>query len=165
MTVPANREGRPWSDRGFGLTGLESAADTLREDSKRVEDTMFGKKQGSKGTDRSNNRLNWAQSTGPGGKPIFNFKTSFADPTADLGASRYERLRGILFARPESDTTLSQILPHLTYFHIESGDRFDFLCVGYFSANASTPIVAHVDGKDWAFSDRAFVEVKDELEK
>ena len=88
----------------------------------------------------------------------------FAAVQPALAIARSVRLKALLFARPESETTQKQILPHLTYFHFESGDRFDFVCMGYFEATDGEPVVARVAGKAWAFSDERFIKVKDELQ-
>jgi len=129
---------------------------------------MFDKKSGLKGTEQWNgpNRAKWAEPTArPGSpKPTFNIRAVLPGLEPILLITRSERLKALLFARPESETTQKQILPHLTYFHFESGDRFDFVCVGYFQASGAEPVVARVDDKDWSFSDREFIQIKNELQ-
>lgn len=86
------------------------------------------------------------------------------------------RMVGILFARPNSLFTKTNILPHLNYFHQRSSNNFDIFAAGYeiyphkklvkhnswYKKRTErdgdcvyTPI-AGVDGKEWIFSDRDF---------
>jgi hypothetical protein len=78
--------------------------------------------------------------------------------------TRTVRLKGLLFARPSSDLTKNQILPNLNYFHLDSADRFDFMCVGYFEARGADTVITTIGEKAWSFNDQHFIKLKDELE-
>jgi hypothetical protein len=75
----------------------------------------------------------------------------------------YERLTGLLFARPASEIT-KKILPHLHYFDLDSRENFTVTCMGYFIADDTQSCVTTVDGDRWGFSDEAFIKTKDHLE-
>ncbi|HEX3865407.1 MAG TPA: hypothetical protein VHV78_01600, partial [Gemmatimonadaceae bacterium] len=47
------------------------------------------------------------------------------------------RMLGLLFGQPSTKTFTEQIAPRLEYWHHRSGERFDFLCVGYSHAQGA----------------------------
>jgi hypothetical protein len=73
-------------------------------------------------------------------------------------------LRGFLFARPESDLTKKQVVPSLPYFDLDSGTKFNFLCVGYFRNDNTSVPVATVRGKKWSFVLGEFIAWKNEFQ-
>lgn len=77
-------------------------------------------------------------------------------------------LTGILLARPEDKITKESILPHLEFWHYRSDFYTDFFCAGYipvqFVSDAKLVDVC-IDGLDWGFSLRAFVELIEDVEK
>lgn len=79
-------------------------------------------------------------------------------------------LTGILLARPEDSLTRDEILPHLDFWNYRSDYYTDFFCVGYLpqgitnSEPALRP-VATVDGMEWVFSRRAFVDLLEDIER
>lgn len=80
------------------------------------------------------------------------------------------KLAGILLAHPNAQTAQNEIVSHLSHFHLRSGEAVDFFCVGYGaywppSHYADQKVVASIDGTDWYFSEAAFSEVIDQLEK
>lgn len=78
-------------------------------------------------------------------------------------------ITGILIARPETPTTKEEIIPHLNYWHYRSDVYTEFFCVGYTPHNSSdilqTKPLARVENGGWYFSDQAFTEVVDEIER
>ena len=84
--------------------------------------------------------------------------------------TRSSKLIGILLAHPNAPLAKSEIVDHLNHFHHRSGEAIDFFCVGYGAYwpdnhyPDQTKIVK-IDGVDWLFSDKAFSQVIDELEK
>jgi hypothetical protein len=68
------------------------------------------------------------------------------------------RMRGLIFARPDSTVAKNEIVPRLDYYHRRSGDNITFYCAGYqeLPPNSNQNIIATVDGKNWAFSNDAF---------
>lgn len=79
--------------------------------------------------------------------------------------SKTVSFRGILFARPESKLSNTQIIPTLPYFDLDSGQVFNFWCVGYRISDVSSRPVAVIKGKKWEFDLERFVEVKQDFEK
>jgi hypothetical protein len=79
------------------------------------------------------------------------------------------KLVGILLCHPGSPLAKSEILSHLPYFHVRSGDAIDFFCAGYGAYwppeyYADQAPVARIQDQEWLFSDIAFNEVIEELE-
>ncbi|WP_155985168.1 hypothetical protein [Thioalkalivibrio sp. AKL6] len=96
------------------------------------------------------------------------------------GPTRYQKVRfeeqcdsklvGILLAHPNAPTAQQEIVGHLSHFHLRSGEAVDFFCVGYGafwprSHYVDQAVVASIDGTDWYFSEVAFSEVIDEIER
>lgn len=75
------------------------------------------------------------------------------------------RLTALLFGRPSSKLVREDILPHLDYFNYDTGKYFNFRCIGFDIAKSGEAVVATVAGQPWAFSDKAFVEIKDKLQQ
>lgn len=83
---------------------------------------------------------------------------------------RWTKLVGLLFCHPGAALTQSEILPHLTHFHLRSDLGADFYCMGY---GADWPphhyvdntVVAKAAGQTWLFSEQAFSEAIDELQQ
>lgn len=83
---------------------------------------------------------------------------------------RSTKLIGIIFCHPKSPLAKSEIIDHLQYFHIRAGEPIDFYFMGYgaywppehFPDQTS---VVKIDGVEWFFSNNAFVEAIDEVEK
>jgi hypothetical protein len=77
-------------------------------------------------------------------------------------------LTGILLARPEDEITKEAILPHLEFWHYRSDLYTDFFCAGYvpkdFVADAR-PVGVKIDGLEWGFSMKAFIELCDHIEE
>lgn len=86
---------------------------------------------------------------------------------------RYKRkdvnITGVLIARPETPATKDEIIPHLDYWHYRSDFFTEFFCVGYTPQKPNDEPdalpVARVGGKQWYFSQKAFVEVVEEIER
>src|SRR4030042_1065038 len=76
-------------------------------------------------------------------------------------------LTGILLARPEDKITKEAILPHLEFWHYRSDYYTDFFCAGYTTefVNDAKPVGVQIEGLDWGFSLRAFVELVADIEK
>lgn len=77
-------------------------------------------------------------------------------------------LTGILLARPEDKITKESILPHLEYWHYRSDYFTDFFCAGYIPVQFvgdAKPVGVQIDGLEWGFSLRAFVELVEDIEK
>lgn len=77
-------------------------------------------------------------------------------------------LTGVLLARPEDKITKEAILPHLEFWHYRSDYYTDFFCVGYTptqSVSDAKPVGVQIEGLDWGFSLRAFVELVEDIEK
>jgi hypothetical protein len=77
-------------------------------------------------------------------------------------------LTGILLARPEDEITKDAILPHLEFWNYRSDSYADFFCAGYvpkdFVGDARQVGVV-INGIEWGFSMKAFVELCDRIEK
>lgn len=76
-------------------------------------------------------------------------------------------LTEILLARPEDKITQESILPHLEFWHYRSDYYTDFFSAGYvpiaFDVDAR-PVGIEIQGLDWGFSIRAFVELLTKIE-
>lgn len=77
---------------------------------------------------------------------------------------------GLLFARPSSKFTASEILPHTKYFDYNMADHIDFFCVGYEAhpldgelPSACEIVTRNVDSR-WSFSEEKFVVFKEGME-
>lgn len=94
------------------------------------------------------------------------FKSLQRRPAVD----RWTRLVGLLFSHPAAPLTQSEIIPHLTHFHLRSNLGVDFFCMGY---GADWPpehyvdrtVVAKMGERTWLFSEHAFSEAIDELKR
>jgi hypothetical protein len=126
-------------------------------------DKKTGSSKGIRNREEISNR--WAQPTPRAGATLGIAVRPSLPGLKAIRVTRSERLKALLFARPASDTSQKQILPHLPYFHLESGDHFDFLCVGYSEAIGNEPVVVTVNGRAWSFSDETFIALKDQLQK
>lgn len=75
---------------------------------------------------------------------------------------------GILITRPELEVG-EDILKSLNYYHHQSGKSKNFYLPGYGAYwHGDYPdgrVVTKIDGADWSFSDRLFVEFINEIEK
>jgi hypothetical protein len=90
--------------------------------------------------------------------------------TVQFNETRNSKLIGILFCHPKSSLGGSEIVDHLSHFHLRSGDAVDFFCVGYGAYwppehFADQKGVTRIDGVDWLFSEMAFSNVIDEFER
>ncbi|MEH6592659.1 MAG: hypothetical protein V7746_20500 [Halioglobus sp.] len=82
---------------------------------------------------------------------------------------RQSKLVGILLCNPSSPLAESEILGHLPFFHVRSGDAVDFFCAGYGAFwpadhHADRRVVSRIGGEDWLFSNEAFLQVIEEIE-
>lgn len=93
-------------------------------------------------------------------KLAFSFKNNYKHKDINI--------TGILVARPEEPTAKKEILPQLDYWNYRSDFYTEFFCVGYTSIkpnnDAKAKVVARVGGEDWYFSNRAFVEIIEQIE-
>jgi hypothetical protein len=83
---------------------------------------------------------------------------------------RQSKLVGILLCHPNSPLAKSEILGHLPQFHIRSGEAIDFFCAGYGAYwppnhHVDQNVVARINKEDWLFSNEAFNQVIEELER
>lgn len=90
--------------------------------------------------------------------------------TVRFNETRNSKLIGILFCHPKSALGKSEIVDHLSHFHLRSGEAADFFCVGYGAYwppehLADQKTVTRIDGVDWLFSELAFSNVIDEFER
>lgn len=79
------------------------------------------------------------------------------------------RLIGILFSRPAVELAKSQITEHLGYYHERTGKDVDVYCCGYGGGwppgeYPDQDPVAKVNGLTWYFSNKAFNELREEIE-
>lgn len=103
---------------------------------------------------------------------IFYSKEDIEHHLAHAFQHRYHRkdvaLTGILLARPEDRLTKDEILPHLRYWHHRSDNVTDFYCAGYIPSQlvSDAPRVGvTIDGLEWGFSLRAYLEILEEIEQ
>ena len=103
---------------------------------------------------------------------VFYRKEDIEQHLADAFRHRYRRkdvaLTGILLARPEDRLTKEEILPHLGYWHHRSDNVTDFYCAGYIPTEFvgdAPPIGVTIDGLEWGFSMRAYVEILEDVEQ
>src|SRR5258705_9951726 len=88
----------------------------------------------------------------------------------DQRRGEHVRLTGVLFARPTSQLTTTEILPNLPYFHIKSGKNFHLFCAGY---GAYWPSAWVPDKKSdgsagdipWEFSEHYFIDLVNQIKK
>ena len=77
------------------------------------------------------------------------------------------RMIAILFARPESSLSKTQILPFLPYLDNRSEQHIDFYLPGYelieYGSQNDT-VVAEIEGNQWTFSYKLFNSFRKELE-
>ena len=83
---------------------------------------------------------------------------------------KISKLIGILLCHPESPLGKTEILGHLPFFHVRSGDAIDFFCAGYGAYwppehHTDQKVVARINDEDWLFSNDAFLQVIEELER
>jgi len=105
---------------------------------------------------------------------VFYTKKDIEDQLTDAFLTRYQTFRkknvaltGILLARPEDKITKESILPHLEFWHYRSDFFTDFFCAGYIPVqfvSDAKPVDVRIDGLDWGFSLRAFIELVDDVE-
>jgi hypothetical protein len=105
---------------------------------------------------------------------IFYTKTDIESCLTDAFVTRYRQYRlkdialtGILLARPEDQITKEAILPNLEFWHYRSDLYTDFFCAGYTPLDLvsdARPVGVTIEGRDWGFSIRAFVEVAEDVE-
>lgn len=82
---------------------------------------------------------------------------------------RGSKLVGILLCHPGSPLAKSEILEHLPFFHVRSGEAIDFFCAGYGAYwppnhHIDSKEVTEIDGEKWLFSNEAFNQVIEEIE-
>ncbi len=70
---------------------------------------------------------------------------------------RKSKLIGILLCHPESPLAKSEIIGHLPFFHVRSGEEIDFFCAGYGAYwppehHADQKVAARINDTDWLFS-------------
>lgn len=83
---------------------------------------------------------------------------------------RNSKLVGVLLCHPQSPLAKAEILGHLPFFHVRSGEAIDFFCAGYGAYwppehHTDKEVVARINGDEWLFSNDAFLEVITELEQ
>lgn len=83
---------------------------------------------------------------------------------------RNSKLIGILLCHPESPLAKSEIIGHLPFFHVRSGESIDFFCAGYGAYwppghHIDETPVARINDEDWLFSNEAYLQVIEELEQ
>jgi hypothetical protein len=106
---------------------------------------------------------------------VFYSKTDIESCLTDAFVSRYRQYRlkdvaltGILLARPEDKIAKEAILPNLEFWHYRSDYYTDFFCAGYIPTalvSDAKPVGVTIDGLDWGFSLRAFVDLVEDIEK
>jgi hypothetical protein len=76
------------------------------------------------------------------------------------------RVAGLLFARPDSFTQ-DEILSGIDYFNNRSGKTIDFFCIGYQPDffDPKSPVMATVDGNNWAFNSKIFNDLRKQTEE
>ena len=90
--------------------------------------------------------------------------------TVQVTEERNSKLIGILLCHPQSPLAKTEILGHLPFFHVSSGEAIDFFCAGYGAYwppehHADQEAVAHINGEKWLFSNDAYLQVIEELER
>jgi len=106
---------------------------------------------------------------------VFYSKNDIEACLTDAFLNRYRTYRlktvaltGILLARPEDKIAKEAILPNLEFWHYRSDFYTDFFCAGYIPtelASDAKPVGVQIQGLDWGFSLRAFVEIVEDVEK
>jgi hypothetical protein len=106
---------------------------------------------------------------------VFYNKLDIEARLTDAFLSRYRAYRlkdvaltGVLLARPEDKITSEAILPNLEFWHYRSDLYTDFFCAGYTPISLvgdAKPVGVTIEGQDWGFSLRAFVDLADDIEK
>lgn len=74
---------------------------------------------------------------------------------------------GILFAPPHAPLSQKEIIPGLDYYFHRSGNIFDFFCAGYadkYFADSEYEKI-NLGNLEWGFSNKAFNEVRKEIER
>jgi hypothetical protein len=71
---------------------------------------------------------------------------------------------------PQATLAKSEIIGHLPFFHVRSGEAIDFFCAGYGAYwppedHVDREVITKIEGKDWLFSNEAFNQVIEELEE
>jgi len=74
---------------------------------------------------------------------------------------------GMLFAPPHAPISQKDIIPSLNYYFHRSGDIFDFFCAGYADKYISDSDHEKINlgNLEWGFSNKAFNDVRNEIEK
>lgn len=90
--------------------------------------------------------------------------------TVHTTEKRKSKLIGILLCHSQSPLAKSEIIGHLPFFHLRSGEAIDFFCAGYgaywpLEHHADQKVAARIDDTDWLFSNEAFLQVIEELER
>lgn len=80
------------------------------------------------------------------------------------------KIVGLLFARPGSQLTTSEVLPNLEYFHNRSEQIVHFLCIGYGAywddrTNPDKISLAKIDDIEWLFSTKKFNQLRKRIEQ
>ena len=76
-----------------------------------------------------------------------------------IGTPRNSMVVGFILARPEDEFVKSTMLPHLKVWHHYSDNFTHFFWLGYHTdSDKESKSVARVDGNDWFFDDKTFVE-------
>jgi hypothetical protein len=77
-------------------------------------------------------------------------------------------ITGIVFARPETELTKTEIIPHIDYWFRRSDNYTDFFCGGYAVSTMSEmnglEHIKQVKHKNWFYSTDSFVEFTTEIE-
>lgn len=90
--------------------------------------------------------------------------------TVHESEERSSKLIGILLCHSQSPLAKSDIIGHLPFFHVRSGEAIDFFCAGYGAYwppghHADEVPVARINDENWLFSNEAYLQVIDELER
>jgi hypothetical protein len=92
------------------------------------------------------------------------------DQMTEACADYKTKIVGLLFSHPGSSITKAEIIPNLTHYHLRSELAVNFYCIGY-GANwpeehfVDQTIVANVGDQIWYFSENAFSDFIDHLQK
>lgn len=78
----------------------------------------------------------------------------------------HSRMVGLLFARPDSELTQKEVLPHLAYYNVRSAEHITFYCVGYSPCPSwgDEKVVAEFEGARWTFSNKKFNSMRELIE-